>query len=84
MPPAESFFQQDAPNLTPLDLDALVLRCTCQGIQAPLVLFVGLYGCQSLSHADRFARRCRACQCNDAPALLLGQAGLPSGSQAIT
>jgi len=44
---------RSTPDLTPLDLDALLLRRVNQRIQAPVRLVVRLHGCQLIPHAHR-------------------------------
>jgi hypothetical protein len=44
LPPGDPFGEQNAPHLTALDLDALLMRCLGQGVQGPMgrFLLVGL------------------------------------------
>jgi hypothetical protein len=84
MPPPDSFLQQDAPDLAPLHLDALVVCRSRQGIQTPLGVLLGLAGTEFVAHPLGPPRRRRARQSDDRPALVLGEPRLPSCSRAIT
>jgi hypothetical protein len=84
MPPPDPFLEQNAPDLTPLHLYALLMGSGSQGIQTPMSILLRLYCLQVISHPHRLAGWVRARQSDDPPSLLLSKASLPPGSWSIT
>jgi hypothetical protein len=84
MPPADSFPEQNAPDLTPLHLDALLVCRTNQGIQTPLGFLLGFGGAELVAHLLGPARWRRAGKRNDPSSLLLGESRFPSRTRTIS
>ena len=82
MAPAHPFLEQDTPNLAALHLDALIMRRTLEGVQAPLDILVGAVAVLA-SLTARVCRGCGAGQSDDGAALLLGQPSVAPGFQLI-